>query len=220
MADILLVEDSTDVRDAVYAVLGDHRVSWVSTLSEAREQLARKKAIGEEPFDLVLLDIDLPDGDGIEFLESENTNTVLSRTIGFTLGALDYIAKPFDLVEFQVRVNAKLGQRHPAEPAPVNNLILSGKIELDLTRQQAFSVAEDPKRQIDLTPVEFRLLLLFLQNAGQVVPRALILDTVWGQTAHVSARCVDHHVCGLRKKITPTDARIESVYGIGYRIDT
>lgn len=235
MADILLVEDSLDIRDAVCAVLGEHRVRWAATLGEARLELERKAVSDGTPFDLVLLDIDLPDGDGIEFLEKARTtlvgqdtgtilltgtNTVGSRTKSFTLGALDYIPKPFDLLEFQVRVNAKLSQRKTIEKVPTQNLLSVGKIELDLARQQAFSSAHEPKRQIDLTPVEFRLLLLFLQNASSVVTRQQILDTVWGQTAHVSTRCVDHHVSGLRKKIAEAESRIESVYGVGYKIET
>jgi len=132
-----------------------------------------------------------------------------------------------------VRVNSKLKDRR-TERAAVQSVIRGGRIEIDLARQQAFEVHEggnndnnndnsnnsNHSKQIDLTPVEFRLLLLFLQNAGEVVPRQRILDTVWGQTAHVSARCVDHHVCGLRKKISHSGGKIESVYGVGYRIET
>ncbi|MEK7355851.1 MAG: response regulator, partial [Bdellovibrionota bacterium] len=118
MANILLVDDSTDIRDAVAAVLKtEHEVSWASSLNEA------KTLIGDRHYDLVLLDIGLPDGDGMEFLAKmqsdlegkgtgviflSGTNTVPARTRSFSLGALDYIAKPFDIMEFQVRGNAKL----------------------------------------------------------------------------------------------------------------
>ncbi len=229
MANILLVDDSTDIRDAVAAVLKtEHEVSWASSLNEA------KTLIGDRHYDLVLLDIGLPDGDGMEFLAKmqsdlegkgtgviflSGTNTVPARTRSFSLGALDYIAKPFDIMEFQVRVNAKLKGRREVAREPVQNVLRQGPIEIRLDRQQAFDLSDEAPRQIDLTPVEFRLLLLFVQNIGDVVSRAKILDTVWGQTAHVSARCVDHHVCGLRKKILRAGSRIESVYGVGYRIE-
>ncbi|MES2962318.1 MAG: response regulator transcription factor [Bdellovibrionota bacterium] len=229
MANILLVDDSTDIRDAVAAVLkSEHEVSWASSLNEARN------LIRDRHYDLVLLDIGLPDGDGMEFLAKmqsdleasgtgviflSGTNTVPSRTRSFSLGALDYIAKPFDILEFQVRVNAKLKGRREVAREPVQNVLRQGPIEIRLDRQQAFDLSDEAPRQIDLTPVEFRLLLLFVQNVGDVVSRAKILDTVWGQTAHVSARCVDHHVCGLRKKILRAGSRIESVYGVGYRIE-
>jgi two-component system response regulator TctD len=231
MANILLVDDSTEIRDAVQAVLGnDHRLTWAANLEDAQKLLAAP----ESEWDLVLLDIGLPDGDGTDYLakvkdelESRNigtiflsgSDTVTSRTKGFSLGALDFIAKPFDLIEFQVRVGAKLKGRKEVVRAPIENTLRRGPLEIHLSRQQAFDTSETEPRQLDLTPVEFRLLLLFVQNGGDVVSRAKILDTVWGQTAHVSARCVDHHVCGLRKKISRSGGRIESVYGVGYRID-
>lgn len=231
MAQILLVDDSTDIRDAVTAVLSqDHQITWAASLAEAHALLAD----GTRAWDLVLLDIGLPDGDGTDFLsrvkdelESRNigtiflsgTNTVSSRTKSYALGALDFIAKPFDLIELQVRVGAKLKGRKETVRAPLENLLRRGPLEIHLGRSQAFDTSESEPRQLDLTPVEFRLLLLFVQHAGDVVSRTSILDTVWGQTAHVSARCVDHHVCGLRKKIQRSGGRIESVYGVGYRID-
>ena len=229
MAQLLLIDDSSDIRDAVKAVLGtEHEITWAGSLAEGKSQLNSRR------FDLVLLDIGMPDGDGMEFMAGmqsllevngtgviflTGTNTIPARTRSFSLGALDYIAKPFDLVEFQVRVNAKLKGRKEVTREAIQNVLRQGPIEIRLDRQQAFDLSEDSPRQIDLTPVEFRLLLLFVQHAGDVVERLKILDTVWGQTAHVSARCVDHHVCGLRKKISKAGSRIESVYGVGYRIE-
>jgi len=228
MSTILLVDDSSEIKDVVHAVLQkDHSVEWAKNLREAQDYLESGKKV-----DLVLLDIDLPDGNGMDFLGQvagrfeargvgtiflTGTNNVHSRVRSFTLGALDYIPKPFDIVEFQVRVNSKL--KSP-ERAAVKSVLTKGNITIDLVRQQAFEVNEDSRRQIDLTPVEFRMLLLFMQKEGSVVSRKEILDTVWGQTAHVSSRCVDHHVCGLRKKINPTGQKIESIYGVGYRIET
>lgn len=233
MANILLVEDSTDIRDVVLAVLQtDHEVTWTPSLQSARAMIEA----GQEHFDLILMDIDLPDGDGVEFFSAQKerleaqgtgvifltgTNTVPTRVRTYSLGAWDYISKPFDLVEFHVRVNAKLKGHKETARQPVQNVLRQGPIEIHLSRGQAFDLSEGDQepRQLDLTPVEFRLLLLFVQNAGDVVSRSKILDTVWGQTAHVSSRCVDHHVCGLRKKISRAGGKIESVYGVGYRID-
>lgn len=230
MANILLVEDSYDIKEIVFAVLQkEHVLEWAPTLAVGQ------KILLENPtrFDLVLLDIDLPDGSGIDFMANlhrsledhgvgviflTGTNTVSARTRSFTLGALDFIAKPFDIFEFQVRVNAKLKGRTSARTA-VQNIIRRGHLEIDLSKQQAFDHSEESPRLLDLTPVEFKLLLLFLQNSGEVVSRQSILQTVWGPTAHVSSRCVDHHICGLRKKISHSGSRIESIYGVGYRIE-
>ncbi len=229
MATILLVDDSPEIRDVVNAVLRkDHVIEWAKTIREANDFIDSGAKV-----DLVLLDIDLPDGNGIDFLgqvagrfESQGigtifltgTNNVHTRVRSFTLGALDYIPKPFDIVEFQVRVSAKL--KASQDRTAVQSALSKGNITVDLVRQQVFEVSQDNRRQLDLTPVEFRMLLLLLQRDGTVVTRKEILDTVWGQSAHVSARCVDHHVCGLRKKIAATGQKIESIYGVGYRIDT
>lgn len=230
MAKVLLVEDSSEIRDIVAAVMKpDHEVVWASTLQQAHSYLSSPTI----QFDLVLLDIDLPDGNGLEFLARINrdlenrgigtifltgTNTVMSRVQSFSLGALDYIPKPFDLIEFKVRVNAKLKGRQ--ERVAAQSVIRHGSLQVDLSRQQAFTLTEsETPKQLELTPVEFRLLLLFMQNAGEVVERQKILSTVWGAGVQVSSRCVDHHVCGLRKKISASGGKIESIYGVGYRIE-
>jgi len=110
MANILLIEDSIEIKDVVMAVLNrEHDIVWASTLKEAQDRLAG----AETTYDLVLLDIDLPDGSGMDFLSRigdqlekkrigtiflTGTNTVVSRVRSFALGALDYIPKPFDIV--------------------------------------------------------------------------------------------------------------------------
>lgn len=236
MANLLLVEDNEDVRNMVTALLGrEHQITWAPTLAEARRALAEKKR-----FDLVLLDVDLPDGNGVEFLGSglqEGTAVILltaydsvnTRVRGFTFGAEDFIAKPFDPVEFQVRVTTRLKHlsRRDAKSAPVSNL-RAGLLELDLEKQRAFdlrtangvgSATASAKKELDLTPVEFRLLLLFMRENGSIVPRETILNQVWGDQIHVSPRVVDHHVCAVRRKIADTGTKIESIYGVGYKLE-
>lgn len=239
MANLLLVDDSEDIRNMVHALLGrEHQVTWAATLADARRALAEKKR-----FDLVILDVDLPDGNGVEFLGSglqEGTAVILltaydsvnTRVRGFTFGAEDFIAKPFDPVEFQVRVTTRLKHlaRRDSKPSPVSNL-RAGQLELDLEKQRAFDLRpiQDTKmgangevltkRELDLTPVEFRLLLLFMRESGAIVPRETILTQVWGNEIHVSPRVVDHHVCAVRRKIADTGTKIESVYGVGYKLE-
>lgn len=234
MANLLLVDDSEDIRDMVTALLGrEHSITWASTLAEARRQIGEKKR-----FDLVLLDVDLPDGNGVEFLGSgvhEDTAVILltaydsvnTRVRGFTFGAEDFIAKPFDPVEFQVRVMARLKRlaRRDARQTQVAHL-RAGLLELDLEKQRAFDLrpTQSPgqsggKKELDLTPVEFRLLLLFIRESGSIVPRETILTQVWGDEVHVSPRVVDHHVCAVRRKIADTGTKIESVYGVGYKLE-
>lgn len=235
MANLLLVEDSEDVRNMVTALLGrDHQIFWAPTLADARRALNEKKR-----FDLVLLDVDLPDGNGVEFLGSglqEGTAVILltaydsvnTRVRGFTFGAEDFIAKPFDPVEFQVRVTTRLKHlaRRETKNVATSNL-RAGLLELDLEKQRAFDLrpipsgpsGETQKKELDLTPVEFRLLLLFIRENGSIVPRETILTQVWGNEIHVSPRVVDHHVCAVRRKIADTGTKIESIYGVGYKLE-
>ncbi len=231
MANLLLVDDSEDVRNMVTALLSkEHQVFWAPTLADARRALNEKKK-----FDLVLLDVDLPDGNGVDFLGSglqEGTAVILltaydsvnTRVRGFTFGAEDFIAKPFDPVEFQVRVTTRLKHLARRETKTVTaSHIRSGLLELDLEKQRAFDLrpnaAGGQKKELDLTPVEFRLLLLFLRENGAIVPRETILTQVWGDQIHVSPRVVDHHVCAVRRKIADTGTKIESIYGVGYKLE-
>lgn len=236
MSNLLLVEDSEDIRNMVTALLGrDHQITWAPTLADARRALNEKKR-----FDLVLLDVDLPDGNGVDFLGSglqEGTAVILltaydsvnTRVRGFTFGAEDFIAKPFDPVEFQVRVTNRLKHlaRRDAKAVPTSNL-RAGLLELDLEKQRAFDLrpvgptnaaGSTQKKELDLTPVEFRLLLLFIRENGSIVPRETILTQVWGNEIHVSPRVVDHHVCAVRRKIADTGTKIESIYGVGYKLE-
>lgn len=226
MARVLLVEDSVDIKRMVIALLGnDHTVDWAMDLKSAGELLN-----SHPDYDLLLLDLGLPDGSGAEFfannaekLEKQgtetilltSTNTVMARINGFKMGAADFIAKPFDPLELQVRINAKLKRRQTT----LNPTLRAGSVEVDLRKQQAFGIEGEARTALDLTPVEFKLLTLFLQNQGQIVDRAAILQNVWGPGVHVSTRVVDHHICGLRKKLSKTNERIESVYGVGYRLE-
>lgn len=228
---ILLVDDSEDIRNIVMALLGrENAITWAPDLASARRELGEKKR-----FDLVLLDVDLPDGNGVEFLGSvlqedmgvillTAYDTVNTRVLGFTFGAEDFIGKPFDPVEFQVRVTSRLKrlQRRDGKQVAQANL-RAGTLELDLEKQRAFDLhatsGDGKKRELDLTPVEFRLLLLFVRSNGSIVPRDQILTYVWGDQVHVSPRVVDHHVCAVRRKIADTGTKIESVYGVGYKLD-
>ncbi len=241
---ILLIDDSEDVHRMVAALMGrDHAVTWSKSLSEAKLELAAR---GHE-YDLVLLDVDLPDGDGVEALsrgelggEAVGQKTILltafnsvdTRVKGFTSGAVDFIAKPFDPREFQVRIASRLkfgrATSLAAQAAPQTQILRLRNLEIDLDRQRAYEVKGTERFELEFTPVEFRLLLLFTrerikadlhQALRAAVSRELILKEVWGDRTHVSARCVDHHVCAVRRKIAALGARVESVYGVGYRLE-
>jgi DNA-binding response OmpR family regulator len=223
------VDDSAEIKKMVVAILGhEHQIEWAENLLQARHYLQ-----SQTTYDLLLLDLDLPDGSGAEFLAQfaqqmetqgietiflTGNNSVHARIQGFQLGASDFIAKPFDPLELQVRLNTKLKRRLKNQSSESGQLLMkAGSIEIDLQKQQAFQLCGQDRICLDLTPVEFRLLTLFVKNQKQAVERSLIFEHVWGPGVHVSARVVDHHICGLRKKLAPTQERIESIYGVGYR---
>lgn len=174
--------------------------------------------------DLVLLDMMLPDIDGIDILKkirSDEANSdidiiILSaRTIsiekveGLDLGADDYIEKPFDILELMSRVNARL-RKHKRK-----DVLYSHDIYVDLSSHEV-KKGDDI---IKLTNREFAILVYLLKNKGSVVRREELLKNIWGVNDMVlESRTIDMHITSLRKKLNLSDNLIETVYGIGYKI--
>ena len=172
--------------------------------------------------DLVLLDVGLPDTDGLSVCrELRRRSQVpiimvtakgeeIDRVVGLELGADDYIVKPFGFRELHARIRAvmrRLGDR----PRP--RALRTGPLEIDVRARRA-SVHG---RELDLTPKEFDLLALLARDPGAVVSRAEILEEVWQTTWFGSAKTIDVHVASLRKKLgDPT--WIETVRGVGLRL--
>ncbi len=221
MKKIVLIEDDTDLYSLLkynlekegYAVAGSHTGRGAIDL-----------CLREKP-DLVILDIMLPDSDGLEickrlrkqgemletpviFLTARASET--DRIVGLELGANDYIVKPFFIREVIARVKVQL--RRPREQAEV---LKSAEIELDRTRCQVFLRGSE----VQLTATELRLLEFLMGRAGVVFSREQLLDAVWGNDRAVTDRTVDVYVLRLRQKLEldPTNPRlIRSVRGFGY----
>jgi DNA-binding response OmpR family regulator len=172
--------------------------------------------------DLVLLDLNLPDMDGLSVcreLRDDGTTRSLpiimltarvderDRLLGFDLGADDYVVKPFSVRELAARIRALLRRSTPATQAEVN---IAG---LTINRE-TFRVAVDGL-PVRLTKKEFDLLWLLVESRPRVVTRDAILSRIWQYDGGVETRTVDAHVKQLRKKIG--EARIETVIGVGYR---
>lgn len=225
MHNILLVEDSSEAYQLVSRALGTAvHLDWARSQREASDLLERKK------FDLILLDVNLPDGDGFQICSLLQTheewsqipvvmltakNSVPDRVLGFSVGADDFIAKPFDNVELKARVEAKLRKRDRKNQAADN--VIHGDLEINKSSQKAFVREEGGARELDLTPLEFRLLLLLASKPNVVLSREEILNTAWGENIHVYSRSVDTHISKLRKKLGPKHEYISSVHGTGYR---
>jgi DNA-binding response OmpR family regulator len=179
-----------------------------------------------ERFDLIILDVMLPNRDGFEVcreLRRAHVNAPVimltarvqesDKVLGLDLGADDYVTKPFSPRELRARVKAALRRAH-GDPAAIHRV---GDLEVDMGRCQV-RLAGTP---LELSALEFRLLAAFARRPGRVWTRAALLDEVWGANTHVTDRVVDTHVMKLRRKIEPPGAvrRLVGVRGIGYRFE-
>jgi two-component system catabolic regulation response regulator CreB len=219
---ILLVDDEPAIRESLaFALRRDgFDVSQAASLREARNLT--------DAAELVILDLVLPDGNGLEFLRSLRSRSdvpviVLTsrdeetdRVVGLELGADDYVIKPFSPREVAARVRAVL-RRATKAAQPEEQPVRAGALTLDASTRKA-AIAD---REMALSRTEFNLLSLFLRSPGRVFERGQILDAVWGSEVVVGDRTVDVHVKALRRKIEDAggDPRVlETVRGVGYRL--
>ena len=220
---ILVVEDELSYQDALNVGLTVEGFVVVSarTLTEARELLASTKP------DLILLDVMLPDGSGIDFCREvyDSTRTpvimVSARTsevdivLGLEIGAADYVTKPYRLRELIARMRAVL--RRPVSPVD-EDIITFGPLRMDFVRRTLHRGDEE----IELSRKEFDLLALFATRLGQVVTREVCLDTLWWGLQLSDTRTLDTHVKRLRQKIEldPKDpVHLVTIRGVGFRLD-
>ncbi|WP_413289570.1 response regulator transcription factor [Bdellovibrio sp. HCB337] len=225
MMKILLVEDSPDCQNLIQLALGKkHFIRTVSSAEDARAELHHN------PFDLLILDIELPGIDGIKFcaeikaseqLESlpiifvSSRDGIEDKVLGFSVGADDYIQKPFDLRELHARVEAKLRRRIQEKERQEN--YVSGAFRVNINQQKIFLITDSSDVDLSLSSLEFKLLLYFLNHEGHILTRSQIIDRVWGQGTNVGERTVDTHVYILRKKLISKSGFIQSVPGEGYK---
>jgi len=214
----LLVEDNIELGEAVIARLSldGHAVDHAKTLAEADEWLA------VADYDLMLLDVMLPDGDGREFLRRTRTaerlpvivltarSQVSDRVDTLDLGADDYITKPFDFGELEARCRAVLRRRGTPTPA----LIPLGEALFDPSGGTLSHAGESKP----LRNRELRLLEVFARNKGQILSKSQLLDRLFSQDAEVSENAIEVYVGRLRKRLLPAGVEIETVRGVGYRM--
>lgn len=220
---ILLLEDDISLIDGLqYALQKEgYEVEVVRCVSEAKERL-------KNSYDLLLLDVALPDGTGFEVCESLRKSGSLIPVIfltaaddeisivrGLNCGGDDYVTKPFGLSELCARIRALL--RRAGLVKANDKLLVSGDITVDLTR----NLAARGGKTLELTGAEYRLLLLFLQNAGIVVTRNRILDALWDSGgSFVDDNTLSVYIRRLREKVETDPSKPEhllTVRGFGYR---
>jgi DNA-binding response OmpR family regulator len=217
--DVLIVEDDDAMAGALTAAVesaGHHS----QRLSRGADAL-----LSHRKFQVILLDLGLPDMDGLEVLRKLRQVTDVpililtardderSVVLGLRSGADDYLVKPVKLVELLARIEAVTRRSGRRRGTPQEVIVLDD-VEIDLARRSA-SKAGQP---LALTATEFELLALLARHAGSVVTREQILDALWGDAFLASSRSLDVHLTGLRAKLQKPGFII-NVRGVGYRVE-
>lgn len=224
---ILLVEDEENLHDALKLnlELESYEVTGVY------DGVAALEAIQKEHFDLIILDVMLPELDGISVCESirlsnndvpililSAKNSSADRVLGLKKGADDYLTKPFNLEELLLRVSKLLQKsKQLATGKSVDQIFVFGKCSIDFKAQECISRSG---KKIQLTKKEAMLLKLLIENKNEVVPREKILSSVWGYNVYPTTRTIDNFILTFRKYFEE-DSRhakyFHSVRGIGYK---
>jgi two-component system phosphate regulon response regulator PhoB len=220
---ILVVEDEPDLVRLLEFNLtqAGYEVQAVQRASDAL------KAAQSDPPDLVLLDLNLPDGSGTDVCRVLKTTATtravpvimvtargeeIDRVVGFEIGADDYVVKPFSVRELILRVKAILRRSESDVPAGEAELLF-GCLRIDRGAHRVFVT----EREVVLTALEFRLLITLIERKNRVQSRDTLLSDVWGLHMHVETRTVDTHIKRLREKLGEAGEYVQTVRGVGYR---
>jgi DNA-binding response OmpR family regulator len=218
---ILIVEDQRRLGQFLKQGLTEraYTVAWVRTCHEARDALA------ETNYDVIVLDLSLPDGDGLHLLRQwresgfnepvlilSARDTVQDRIKGLDLGADDYLPKPFSFEELLSRVRSLLRRQSAVKQAVLEH----GGIQLNLLSHTVHLNGQ----VVDLTSREFALLEIFMQNAGRILTRTLISEKIWASHYDVDTNLLDVYMSRLRAKLetTPGKPLFKTVRGVGYQL--
>ena len=221
---ILIIEDEEDIVKGLTINLKDegYEVDWAPD-----GETGLSKSLEDTP-DLIILDIMLPEMDGLEvcrelrkkdidipILMLTAKNEEIDRVVGLEIGADDYITKPFSIRELLARVKAHLRRVKREEKSALSTYSF-GDVEIDFVH---FKIRRKGKES-DATSLEIKILKYLIEHRGQVVSRDDLLNDVWGYDNYPTTRTIDNHILKIRKKIEedPVHPRyIHSVYGGGYR---
>jgi len=223
MKKILIIEDDPATLSGLEDVLKSEHFQVVSDLNgQSGFEQAKNKI-----FDLIILDLILPDKNGIEIckdLRNLGLNTPIlmltgkkeevDKVLGLEIGADDYVTKPFSVRELLARVKAILRRKPDLKP-DIDEYSFDG-IYLDFKGRSALK----DKKSFDLSNLEFKVLKFFVQHEGEVIERNKLLDEVWGYKNYPSTRTVDNFILSLRKKIEVDPAHpkhILTIHGAGYK---
>jgi DNA-binding response OmpR family regulator len=218
---VLLVEDEADIAEAMAYQLEKAGLSVkIAKTGEEGLELSRRGV------DLVLLDLNLPDMDGLEVCRLIRRQTAtahvpiiivsarsdeVDRVLGLEMGADDYVVKPFSLKELAAR--ARVSLRRYEGPGPVAQGYRDENFEIEFDSY----LVRYKGQEIRLTSKEFELFRYLVERAGRVLTRERLLERVWGYESDVDTRSIDAHIRRLRLKLGPARKHVETIVGIGYR---
>lgn len=222
---IAIIDDEPDIRELVSI----HLKRSNFRAREFAEAQSFYHFLAKEQPDLIILDLMLPDIDGIEVCKYVRGNERLSsvpiimltakveeadKIVGLELGADDYVTKPFSPRELIARVRAVL-RRHGRHGPPEKRIRISDLVMMDIDKHEVYVKGI----RIDLTPSEFKILHLLASRHGRIQSRDQILNFLWGDEKFVVDRTVDVHIRHLREKLGDASHIIKNVRGAGYRVD-
>lgn len=220
---ILIIEDEPDIRKTLEYNISREGYSVVSasSLVEAKSQ------IESDSFSLILLDLMLPDGSGLDLcrdIKSDKEKSSIpiiiltakddevDKVVGFELGADDYVTKPFSVRELILRMKAVL-KRGEKKSDNVEVQRQFGQLSIDTESHEVFV----DNNEITLTALEFKLLCQLVDRRGRVQSRDQLLSDVWGYSAEVTTRTVDTHIKRLREKLGSMGKYVQTIRGVGYK---
>lgn len=222
MAKILVVDDENGIRDIIKQYLAFEGFDYDEADDGA---VAYEKALTQS-FDLILMDVMMPNSDGITALrkirEFSDVPVILltakgeeyDKIFGFDLGADDYVVKPFSPKELMSRIKAILKRTAKAEEKE-NPIYTFRGLEVN---PKSYEVKIDGQK-VTVTPKEFELLNFFIQNKNTVITRNTILNKIWGYDFYGDSRTVDTHIKMLRSNLGPYRELIKTIWGVGYKYE-
>ncbi len=223
---VLVVDDEPKIAEVLKVYL-EREGFQVAVAASGKQALARAESY--KP-DLIILDLNLPDIDGLEVCRSVRKQSAVpiimltgrgeevDKIVGLEVGADDYVTKPFSAREVVARVKAVLRRQTPEAAHP--EILKAGALEIDVSRFEAKCAG----RKLDLTTTEFKLLAKLVESPGRVYSRLQLLDAVQGVDYEGYERTIDAHIKNLRQKMESGGAacgcHIETIRGVGYKIET
>ena len=220
---ILIVEDEPDIRSTLEYNL--HRDNFQT--ESVGNLLDAEKILSTTNISLILLDLMLPDGSGLDLCRKlkadQSTSSIpiiiltakddeVDKVVGFELGADDYVTKPFSVRELILRIKAIL-KRKVQKPEVTEVEREFGELRIDSDSHEVFVNDEE----VSLTALEFRLLKQLVDRRGRVQTRDQLLSDVWGYSADITTRTVDTHIKRLREKLGPIGKYVQTIRGVGYK---